>query len=366
MQLPIGSGNELVGIVDLLAMKAFFFEGEKGETVVEKEIPADMAEKVEEWRRQLVEKAAELDDELMERYLEDEASITTEQIKAALRKGTIERACNPVFTGSALKNIGVQRLIDGVVDYLPNPTQVPPVTGLNPKNEEEKIERPHDPKAPFSALVFKVVNDTHGDLTYARVYSGTLPKGSRVLNPVNGKKENVSRIFEMHANSREALDQVEAGNIVALVGVKDSITGDTLCDATNPIVLERMTFPEPVISMSIEPKTADDKKKLTDALVTIKREDPSFRSEYNEETGQTIIAGMGELHLEIITTRIQRDMKVNVEVGKPRVSYREAIQGTAEKVEGKFKKQTGGSGQFGHCVINLKPMTAEEAEAAEL
>ncbi|MEM7756325.1 MAG: EF-Tu/IF-2/RF-3 family GTPase, partial [Planctomycetota bacterium] len=209
-------------------------------------------------------------------------------------------------------------------------------------------------------------SDTHGDLTYARVYSGTLSKGTRLLNPVNGRKENVSRIFEMHANSRESLDEVTAGNIVALVGVKNSITGDTLCDPDQPIVLERMTFPDPVISMSIEPKTADDKKKLTDALTTIKREDPSFRSEYNEETGQTIIAGMGELHLEIITNKITRDMKVNVEVGTPRVSYREAIQKSAEKVEGKYKKQTGGSGQFGHCVINLKPMTAEEAEESGL
>ncbi|MEM1186558.1 MAG: elongation factor G [Planctomycetota bacterium] len=366
VQYPIGAGNDFQGMIDLLTMKAYFFEGDKGENVVEKDIPAELQDKADEWRHTLIEKSVELDDDLMERYLEDENSITDEEIRAALRKGTIARECNPVFTGSALKNIGVQRLIDGIIDYLPNPTEVPPVQGANPKDEEEKIERPHDPKAPFSALVFKVVSDTHGDLTYARVYSGTLGKGTRLLNPVNGKKENVSRIFEMHANSREALDEVTAGNIVALVGVKNSITGDTLCDPDDPIVLERMTFPEPVISMSIEPKTADDKKKLTDALTTIKREDPSFRSEYNEETGQTIIAGMGELHLEIITNKITRDMKVNVEVGKPRVSYREAIQGSAQKVEGKYKKQTGGSGQFGHCVINLKPMTTEEAEAAEL
>ncbi|MAY75088.1 MAG: hypothetical protein CMJ31_10300 [Phycisphaerae bacterium] len=259
--------------------------------------------------------------------------------------------------------MGVQRLLDGVVDYLPAPAQVPQVQGANPKDEEHKLTREHDDQAPFSALVFKVVADTHGDLTYVRVYSGTLEKGTRVLNPVNGKREIASRIFEMHAKDRKSLDSVTAGNIVALVGIKDSITGDTLCDQSDPIVLERMTFPEPVISMSIEPKTADDKKKLTDALVTIRREDPSFRSEYNEETGQTIIAGMGELHLEIIKNKITRDMKVNVDVGKPRVSYREAIQGEAKNVRGLFKKQSGGRGQFGDCIINLMPYTAEEAEA---
>lgn len=366
VQYPIGHGNDFQGLIDLLTMRAYFFEGDKGENVVERDIPAELEDKAAEWRHMLIEKAVELDEELMERYLEDESSITDDEIRAALRKGTIARECNPVFTGSALKNIGVQRLIDGIIDYLPNPTEVPEVQGTNPKDESEKLSRPHDPKAPFSGLVFKVVSDTHGDLTYVRVYSGTLEKGTRILNPGNGKKENASRIFEMHANSRESLDAVTAGNIVALVGIKNSITGDTLCAADNPIVLERMTFPEPVISMSIEPKTADDKKKLTEALTTIKREDPSFRSEYNEETGQTIIAGMGELHLEIITNKITRDMKVNVEVGKPRVSYREAIQGAADKIEGKFKKQTGGSGQFGHCVINIKPMSAEEAEVEEL
>ncbi|MEN1705699.1 MAG: elongation factor G, partial [Planctomycetota bacterium] len=364
VQIPMGHGNELEGIIDLLGMKAYFFDQEDlCATVVEKDIPEQYADKAAEWRHQLIEKAVELDDDLMERYLEDENSISVDEIKSALRKGTIAQECNPVFCGSALKNIGVQRLIDGVIDYLPNPQQVPEVKGLDPKDAEKKLTRPHDDTAPFSALVFKVVSDTHGDLTYARVYSGKLEKGSRVLNPVNGKREIASRIFEMHAKDRQALDSVGAGNIVALVGIKDSITGDTLCAADDPIVLERMTFPEPVISMSIEPKTADDKKKLTDALITLRREDPSFRSEYNDETGQTIIAGMGELHLEIIKNKITRDMKVNVEVGKPRVSYREAINGPADNVRGTFKKQTGGRGQFGDCTINIRPYTAEEAEA---
>ena len=364
VQYPIGHGNELQGIIDLLAMKAYFFSKEdNGATVTDGEIPAEYADKAAEWRHTLIEKAVELDDNLLERYLEDENSITVDELRAALRKGTIARECNPVFCGAALRNIGVQRLLDGVIDYLPNPQEVPPVQGLDPKDPEKKLSRPHDESAPFSALVFKVVADTHGDLTYARIYSGKLAKGTRVLNPVNGRREIASRIFEMHAKDRLALDEVSAGNIVALVGIKDSITGDTLCDSDTPIVLERMTFPEPVISMSIEPKTADDKKKLSDALVTIRREDPSFRSEFNDETGQTIISGMGELHLEIIKNKIVRDMKVNVEVGKPRVSYREAISGTANNVRGLFKKQSGGRGQFGDVTINLMPYTEEQAKA---
>jgi elongation factor G len=271
-----------------------------------------------------------------------------------------------VFCGAALKNIGVQRLLDGVIDYLPNPQEAPPVNGVDPRDADVKLTRPSDPDAPFSALVFKVVSDTHGDLTYMRIYSGKLIKGSRTLNPGNNKREIASRIFEMHARDRNPLEEVGAGNIVAVVGIKDSITGDTLCDPDNPIILERMTFPEPVISMSIEPKTADDKRKLSEALVTIRREDPSFRSEFNEETGQTIISGMGELHLEIIKNKLVRDMKIGVEVGRPRVSYREAIAGTAKNIRGKHVKQSGGRGQFGDCTINIMPFTKEEAEAAKL
>ncbi|MEM9166321.1 MAG: elongation factor G [Planctomycetota bacterium] len=367
VQIPIGHGNELAGIIDLLGMKAYYFDVESmGAKVTEKDIPEDQLERAKKWRHDLIEGAVALDDDLMERYLEDEDSITVEEIKKAIRKGTIALECNPVFCGSALKNVGVQRLIDGVIDFLPSPNEVPDVQGENPRDPDEKLTRPHSDDAGFSALVFKVVNDAHGDLTYMRIYSGKVTKGSRVLNPGNGKKENISRIFEMHAKDRQALEEVGAGNIVAVVGIKDSITGDSLCDPDDPIILERMDFPDPVISMSIEPNSADDNRKLGEALVTIRREDPSFQSHYDDETGQTIIAGMGELHLEIIKNRLVRDMKIGVEVGKPRVSYREAVKGEATKVEGKFKKQTGGRGQFGHCVINLRPMTPEEAETEGL
>jgi elongation factor G len=307
-----------------------------------------------------------LDDDLMAEYLEDENKVSTEGIKKALRKGTINRECYPVFCGSALKNIGVQRLLDGVIDYLPNPEEVPEMVGTDPRDPEKKIVRDHSDEAPFSALVFKVVSDTHGDLTYMRIYSGKLVKGTRTLNPGNNKREIASRIFEMHAKDRKPLDEAGAGNIVAVVGIKDSITGDTLCDPDQPVILERMTFPEPVISMSIEPKTADDKRKLSEALVTIRREDPSFRSEFNDETGQTIISGMGELHLEIIKNKLVRDMKIGVDVGRPRVSYREAIAGSAKNIRGKHVKQSGGRGQFGDCTINIMPFTKEEAEAAKL
>ena len=367
MQIPIGAGDDLAGIIDLLEMKAFYFDAnELGAKVDEREIPAELMDDAELWRSDLLEKAAELDDELMETYLDTPDKVTIEQIKAAIRKGTIALECNPVFCGSALKNIGVQRLLNGVIEYLPDPTEVPAIEGTDPRDPDVKLIRTHSESDPFSALVFKVVNDTHGDLTYVRVYSGVLAKGSRVLNPGNNKKENVSRIYEMHAKDRDALDEVGAGQIVALIGLKNSFTGDTVCDPDKPVILERMTFPEPVISMSIEPNTADYKKKLGDALVTIRREDPSFRTQYNDETGETIISGMGELHLEIIKNKLVRDMKVDVTVGRPRVSYRETIQGTAADVRGLFKKQTGGRGQFGDAVITVSPVTEAEAEEQEL
>ncbi len=365
IQYPIGLGHDHKGVIDLMTMRAYFFEGDKGDTVVERDVPEDMLENVTKWRSDMIEKIAELDDNLMTKFLEGtEPSIP--ELKLALRKATILERCYPVLCGAALRNIGIQLLLDAVVDYLPSPTEKVDVVGTDPRDKEIALSRPHDPKAPFSALVFKVVSDKHGDLTYIRVYSGTLARGTRLINPGNGKKENVSRIYEMHAQHRNDLDETTAGNIVAVVGVKDSYTGDTLCDADNQIILERMYFPEPVIAMSIEPKTQDDKRKLSEALGVIRREDPSFRSKFDEETGETIISGMGELHLEIIKNKLVRDMKINVNVGKPKVSYREAITKKVTDVRGLFRKQSGGRGQFGDCMITLEPYTAEQAAEEEL
>ena len=360
VQIPIGAGDDFRGVIDLLAMKAYHFSAEElGAKVEEVDIPDDLRDEADRWRHELVEAAAELDDDLTEKYLNDE-DLTVEEIRAALRKGTLERTVHPVFCGSALKYIGVQRLLDGVVDYLPNPTEVPEIQGVNPKDPAEKLSRPHTEDAPASALVFKIVSDQHGDLTYVRIYSGVIEKGTRLLNPGNGKKEIISRIFEMHAKDRIPRDEARAGEIVAIVGLKNSMTGDTLCDADNPIQLERMDFPDPVISMSIEPQSQADKEKLSQALATIRREDPSFQSHFDEETGQTIIAGMGELHLDIIKTKLVRDMKVGVNVGTPRVAYKESIAGEAEAT-GEHKKQSGGRGQYGVATIRVKPITEEEA-----
>lgn len=367
IQIPIGFGNDFKGIIDLMTMKAMYWTAEdQGVNVTIKDIPADLQDAAELWRGEMVEKIAEIDDSLTEKFLTDPSTITVEELKASLRRSVIGLKCFPVLCGSALKYVGIQSVLDAVVEYLPNPTERPDVSGVDPNDPSIQMSRPHSEAAPFSALVFKVVADVAGTLTYIRVYSGKLEKGMRVLNPVNGRKENVSRLYEMHAQNRTALDATGPGQIVAVVGLKDSFTGDTLCDQDKPIILERMTFPEPVISMSIEPQTADDKKKLGEALTTIRREDPSFRSNYNEETGETIISGMGELHLEIIKNKLVRDMKIGVNVGKPRVSYRETITGTAKDVRGLFKKQTGGRGQYGDAVVTISPITAEEAEAEEL
>ena len=367
VQLPIGAGNDFEGIIDLLEMKAYYFDAsELGARIEQRSIPEHLLEDAQLWHHRLVEEATDLDDTLAEIFLEDEDSITTAQIKAALRRGTIELRCTPVFCGAALRNIGIQRVLNGVIDYLPNPTEVKPIEGLHPRKEDVKLTRPHAEDAPFSALVFKVVSDTHGDLTYMRVYSGRINKGARVLNANDNKKEIISRIFEMHAKDREPLESVGAGQIVAVIGPKHSVTGDTLCDTSEPILLERIHFPEPVITMSIEPQTNDDKTRLADAMATIHREDPSFHFSYNDETGETIIAGMGELHLEIIKNKLVRDRKIGVRVGTPRVSYRETITGSAQDVRGKFVKQTGGRGQFGDVVVNTRPITKAEAEEQEL
>ncbi|MBX3354784.1 MAG: elongation factor G [Phycisphaeraceae bacterium] len=367
IQLPIGNGPDFKGIIDLMTMKALFWKAEDdGTTITETEIPDDWKDAATIWRAQMVERIAELDEQLTEKYIHDHDSITVPEMKAALRKATIDRRAFPVLCGSALKYVGIQKVLDSAIEYLPNPTEREDVEGVDPKEPSTKLTRPHTEDAPFSALVFKVVADVAGTLTYLRIYSGKLTKGSRVLNPGNGRKENISRLYEMHALDREALDETGAGQIVAVVGLKDSFTGDTLCDPDHPIILERMVFPEPVISMSIEPITADDKKKLGEALTTIRREDPSFRSNYNDETGETIISGMGELHLEIIKNKLTRDMKIGVNVGKPRVAYRETIVGRAERVRGLFKKQTGGRGQFGDAYVTVEPITPEQAEAEEL
>ncbi len=362
LQLPIGASETFEGIIDLIEMKAFYFDSsELGAVVEERDIPDDLLPEAEQWRHDLVEAVAELDDALTDKFLGDE-DITPDELRAAIRKGTIALDCVPVLCGSALKYIGVQRLLSAIIEYLPSPLEITDVKGTHPRDTQKELLRKPVPDAQFSALVFKVVADSHGDLTYIRIYSGTLKRGSRILNPVNNRKENVSRIFEMHAKERIPLEEAYAGNIVAIIGPKHSITGETLCDTGDPIVLERMDFPEPVISMSIEPLTADDKRKLGEALVTIRREDPSFRSHFDDDTGQTIIEGMGELHLEIIKNKLVRDMKVGVDVGKPRVTYRETIVGSANDIRGRFVKQTGGRGQFGDCTINIEPYTQVQAD----
>ncbi len=358
VQIPIGQSSTFEGVIDLVRGVATYYnlkdDKDKGKTMIEKPIPEAEMERYEKWRAILIEKAAELDDNLTEKFLEGK-DLTEDEIRGALRKGTISFKCHPVFCGSALKYVGVQRMLDGVVDYLPAPTDMPPIKGHDMKDPDLIIERRLSPDDPFCGLAFKIVSDQHGDLTYVRVYSGRLDRGSRVLNSTRNKRENISRMFQMHAADRNPIDTAEAGDIVACIGIKDALTGDTLCDGDHPIILEKPTFPEPVISMSIEPKTAADKQKLGEALTTLKREDPTFQASYDEETGQTIIAGMGELHLEILRMRLTRDHKVDVIVGKPKVAYKETITKSATGIRGKHVKQSGGRGQFGDCTISIEP-----------
>ncbi len=358
VQIPIGQSSTFQGMIDLIRGIAIYYnlkdDKDKGKSQTEKPVPEEEKERYLKWRSALIEKVAETDDHLMEKYLKSEEP-TEDELRAGIRAATISFKMHPVFCGSALKYVGVQRLIDGVIDYLPSPMDTPPVIGHDVKDPEKTIERHSDPDEPFCGLAFKIVSDQHGDLTYVRVYSGRLEKGSRVLNSNRNKRENVSRMFQMHADDRNPIDVAEAGDIVACIGIKDALTGDTLCDQDHPIILERPTFPDPVISMSIEPKTAADKQKLGEALTTLRREDPTFHASYDEETGQTIIAGMGELHLEILRNRLTRDHKVDVLVGKPKVAYKETISGTALHIRGKHVKQSGGRGQFGDCTINIEP-----------
>ncbi len=351
--LPIGERNEFHGVINLMEMKAYDFEGEKGEKVKEIEIPADHLDKAKKWREKMVEKIAETDDALTEKFLNGE-EISNDELKKALRAATIKARIIPVLVGTALRNKGVQKVLDAVIDYLPSPADVPPIKGADSKTGAE-IERKADDNEPFSALAFKIATDPFvGQLTFFRVYSGILKAGSYVLNSTKDEKERIGRILRMHANHREEMQEINAGEIGALVGMKNTTTGDTLCDESDPIILESIIFPEPVIDIAIEPKTKADQEKMGIALKKLAQEDPTFRIRTDEETAQTIISGMGELHLEIIVDRMKREFKVEANVGKPQVAYRETIK-TEASAEGKYIRQSGGRGQYGHVWLKLIP-----------
>ncbi|GAA4514559.1 elongation factor G [Brevibacterium yomogidense] len=361
IQLPIGAENDFRGVVDLLEMKAYEWpdEGAKGQDMTEIAIPADLQERAEEYRAQLVEDAAEANDELMEKYLE-EGELTIDEIKAGIRILTISSQAYPVMCGSAFKNKGIQPVLNAVTDYLPSPLDVPAIEGHPVGNEDEVITREPRKDGPFSALAFKVA--THpffGSLTYVRVYSGTVKTGDQVINTTNGKKERVGKLFQMHSNKENPVEHAFAGHIYAFIGLKETTTGDTLCDTANPIVLESMSFPEPVIFVSIEPKTKSDQEKLGTAIQKLVKEDPTFTVNLNEETGQTEIGGMGELHLDVFVDRMKREFKVEANIGKPQVAYRETIRRAVEKVDYTHKKQTGGSGQFAKIQVSIEPMEVE-------
>ncbi|MEZ7130160.1 elongation factor G [Nonomuraea sp. AD125B] len=358
IQLPLGVEADFKGVIDLIKMKALLWSAEaaKGEMYDTVDIPADHADAAREWRDRLIETVAENDDELMELFLEG-TEPSEEQLVAALRRATLASAINPVLCGTAFKNKGVQPLLDAIVAYLPAPTDIPAFKGHAVGNEDKVIERHADPAEPFSALAFKIASDPHlGKITYIRIYSGTLESGSQVINSVKGKKERIGKIYQMHANKREERPSAIAGQIVAVMGLKDTTTGDTLSDPSNQVVLESMTFPAPVINVAIEPKTKGDQEKLSTAIQRLAEEDPSFQVRRDEETGQTVIWGMGELHLEILVDRMRREFKVEANVGRPQVAYRETIRRKVEKVDYTHKKQTGGSGQFARVIIDLEPL----------
>jgi elongation factor G len=359
MHLPIGAADDFVGLIDLIEMKAFFYEAnELGAKYEKKDIPEEYKDQAEKARHDMVALAAEYDEELMELYVHDEP-VSVEMINRAIRKGVIERKLHPVLVGSALKYIGVQRLLDAVIEYLPSPLEKPDIQAHKPTDEEHKISVSCDPEKPLVGLVFKITNDAHGDLNFVRIYQGTLKSSSRVLDASRDRRENITRIFEMHADERKIVQQARAGDIVAVVGLKQTLTGDTICDTKHPICLPSISFPETVISMSIEPKTSADREKLAGALAALRREDPTFGTNVDKETGQTIISGMGELHLEVLQHKLIREKGINVRVGTPRVAYREAITSQAE-AEGKFVRQTGGRGQYGHAVITIEPLLTED------
>ena len=355
VQLPIGAEEHFRGVVDLVEMRAITYQDDLGQNMDVGEIPAELLEQANEYHHQLIDAVADHDDELLETYLEDESAVTPDMLRRALRAATLDITVTPILLGSAFKNKGVQPLLDAVIDYLPSPLDVPPIHGLDPRTEHELSRRPALDE-PFSALAFKVMSDPYvGRLTYARVYSGQVKAGDRVLNVTTGKTERIGRILQMHANSREEREAIGAGEIAAMVGLKNTSTGDTLAIETAPIRLESMEFPDPVISVAIEPKTKGDQDKLGAGLQRLTDEDPTFRVRTDDETGQTLISGMGELHLEIIVDRLMREFNVDANVGRPQVAYRETISKPVEKIEGKFVRQTGGRGQYGHVVINMEP-----------
>jgi elongation factor G len=361
LQLPIGSEADFIGVVDLIGMRALTWRGETtmGEDYTVEEIPATHTEIAAEWRDKLIETLAEADDEIMEQYLEGDEP-TQEQIVAAIRRATIASKLTPVLTGTAFKNKGVQPLLDAINAYLPSPIDVPAIEGHDVKDAEQVVLRKPDDSEPFSALAFKIAADPHlGKLTFIRVYSGKLETGTQVLNPTKGRKERIGKIYRMHANKREEIASIGAGHIVAVMGLKDTTTGETLCDPAKPVVLESMQFPAPVISVAIEPKSKADQEKLGVAIQRLAEEDPTFQVRTDEDTGQTIIAGMGELHLEVLVDRMKREFRVEANVGKPQVAYRETIKKKVEKVDYTHKKQTGGSGQFARVIINIEPTSVE-------
>ena len=368
VQLPIGAESDFLGVVDLLEMKAYVWPGDAkgdvsmGASYEVQDIPADLVEKAEQYRAELVEAVAESSEELMEKYLE-EGELSIPEIKAGIRQLVIAGEAFPVLCGSAFKNRGVQPMLDAVIEYLPSPLDVPDVVGSNPSNEEEKLTRKASAEEPFAALAFKVAaHPFYGQLTYTRVYSGTAAQGQQVLNSTKGKKERIGKLFQMHSNKENPVEEITAGHIYAAIGLKDTTTGDTLCDPAHPIVLESMTFPDPVIFVAIEPKTKGDQEKMSTAIQKLSAEDPTFTVSLNEETGQTEIGGMGELHLDIIVDRMKREFKVEANVGKPQVAYRETIKKAVEKVDYTHKKQTGGSGQFAKVQVSFEPLPLDGEE----
>ncbi|MDR2378734.1 MAG: elongation factor G, partial [Bifidobacteriaceae bacterium] len=361
MQLPIGSEGSFRGVVDLLGRRALTWAGEvrKGEDYKVEAIPEDLAEQAEQYRAQMVETVAEASDELLEKYLET-GELSVEELKEGIRRMTVSGQVFPVFCGSAFKNKGVQPMLDAVIDFLPSPLEVPPVTGFSPKNETVELVREPSSKQPFAALAFKVVTHPfYGKLTYVRVYSGKVAGGAQVLNSTKGRKERIGKLFQMHSNKENPVPEITAGNIYAVIGLKDTTTGDTLCDLAHPIILESMTFPEPVIQVAIEPNSKSDQEKLSLAIQKLAEEDPTFRVSLNQDTGQTIIAGMGELHLDVLVDRMRREFRVEANIGKPQVAYRETIRRKVDKVDYTHKKQTGGSGQYAKVQVAFEPLALD-------